>query len=66
MLREPQRGLRLLDAVELELELRGAEVEVELLAQARAAGREREGARRVPELGFGVIGAPVDVTETPR
>ena len=59
VLGEPERGLRLLHAVEPELELRAREVHVELLAEPRPARRDGERARGLPQLGLGVIGAAV-------
>jgi len=63
VLGEPERRLRLLDPVEPQLELRARQVHVELLAKAGPAGRDRERARRLTELGLGVIGATVDRAE---
>jgi hypothetical protein len=60
VLRETERGLRLLHSIETELELRAREVHVELLAKPGPARRDGERARGLTELGLGMIGAAVD------
>jgi hypothetical protein len=60
VLRKAKRGLRLLHAIETELELCAREVHVELLTKAGASRGRRQRAGCLPELGLRVIGASID------
>ena len=60
VLREAKRVRRAGQAIELDLELRLGDVQIELLAKAGALGRGPERPRGHSQLGLGVVGSPVD------